>query len=221
MTNIASAKRMAAHLLKCGVNRVRTKPGKEVEEALTRQDVRNLIRKGMIYKLPIHGSSRAAARKILAQKRKGRRKGYGSRKGKEGALMPSRQAWLSKVRPLRRLIRQYRDEARLERRDYRRLYKMVKGGTFRNVKHMLLYINEHGMLRAPSKPAASEKKARAGRKESVASRRREVQAAASHGKQGNIAKKRDAKDPGMIESIREGVKESPVKQMQDEMLDKK
>jgi len=149
MTNITSQKRMASEILKCGTTRIKVTPGKETEEALTREDVRNLIRKGIIRKIPKKGNSRAAARKILAQKKKGRRKGMGSRKGSMRARMPRKKEWMINVKTLRSVIRELRDSGRIERKDYRILYRRVKGGMFRNKKHIMLYIKEHELLKIP------------------------------------------------------------------------
>jgi large subunit ribosomal protein L19e len=179
MTNIASQKRMAADMLKCGTTRIKVTPSKEVDEALTREDVRILIRKGMIKKIRKKGSSRAAARKILAQKKKGRRKGAGSRKGKIRARMPKKKQWMITVKTLRSVIRDLRDSGRIERSDYRKLYRRVKGGMFRNRKHIMLYIKEHELLKAPSetiikkavkqaKPTKATKKPEAAKKPKAA-----------------------------------------------------
>jgi len=158
MTNIISQKRMAAEIMKCGTSRVKITTNKEVEEALTREDVRNLIRKGFIKKIQKRGSSRAAARKTLAQKKKGRRKGMGSRKGSKRARISRKEQWMRNVKIMRKLIKELRDTGRIERRDYRRLYLRVKGGMFRNRKHIMLYLKEHELLKVTSKPAVKKSK---------------------------------------------------------------
>jgi large subunit ribosomal protein L19e len=150
MANIVSQKRMAAEIMKCGRSRVRITPGKEVEEALTREDVRNLIRKGLIRKVQKKGSSRAASRRIMVQKSKGRRMGRGSRKGKLSARMPAKKRWARTVKTLRSLLAELRDSGRIERSDYRKLYLKVKGGMFRNRKHIMLYMKEHELLKEAS-----------------------------------------------------------------------
>ena len=50
MTNIRSVKRMAADLLKCGVTKVWIDPEKveEAKKAITKEDVRRLIKTGII-----------------------------------------------------------------------------------------------------------------------------------------------------------------------------
>ncbi len=147
---------IAAQLMKCGVSRVRFNSESEVAEALTREDIRNLIRKGVIYKIQKKGTSRGHAREILRQKKRGRRRGAGSIKGKWGSRNPSKEQWIKTVRPLRRMLAELKDSGQITRGDYRKLYSKVKGGMFRSRKHMLLHLREEELLK---KVAPEEKKA--------------------------------------------------------------
>ena len=135
--DMGSQKRIAARIMKCGVSRVRIKPSEEVEEALTREDIRGLIQKGMIWSIQKKGTSKFASKKKLEQKRKGRMRGPGRRKGTKGARKNDKTKWIEKVRPLRRLLAELRENGQIGRQDYGVLYKRVKGGFFRNKKHLL------------------------------------------------------------------------------------
>jgi large subunit ribosomal protein L19e len=155
--DMGSQKRIAARIMKCGVSRVRIKPSEEVEEALTREDIRGLIQKGQIWSVQKKGTSKFASKKKLEQKGKGRMRGPGRRKGTKGARKNDKTKWIEKVRPLRRLLAELREGGQIERQDYGILYKRVKGGFFRNRKHLLYYLREHDMLKAgkaPKKPRA-------------------------------------------------------------------
>ncbi|MEM4407741.1 MAG: 50S ribosomal protein L19e, partial [Candidatus Caldarchaeum sp.] len=57
-------KRIAAELMKCGVSRVRFDPERldEIESAITRAEIKQLVRDGAIQKLPSKGVSRARVR---------------------------------------------------------------------------------------------------------------------------------------------------------------
>jgi len=152
-------------MMKCGVSRVRFASESEVAEALTRDDIRRLIVRGVIYKIQKHGTSRGHAREILRQKKRGRRRGPGSVKGKWGSRHPSKEQWMNTIRPLRRLLAELRDSEQLTRKNYRMLYMQAKGGMFRNRKHMMLHIREEELLNKDSaakikKPAAKEKAAK-------------------------------------------------------------
>ena len=65
--------------MKCGISRVRIKQTEEVEEALTREDIRGLIQKGEIWSVQKKGTSKFASKKKLEQKKKGRMRGPGRR----------------------------------------------------------------------------------------------------------------------------------------------
>ena len=77
--NLSSKKRMAAELMKVGVNRVRIRPGDEenVDEAITKSSIRGLISSGSIFHIPEKGISRGRHR-VKSNKRNA-----GSRKGKK------------------------------------------------------------------------------------------------------------------------------------------
>lgn len=156
--SLASQKRIAAKILKCGVSRVKIELAKDVEEALTREDIRNLIKKGLIKKVQKKGQSKAKTKKVRLQKKKGRRKGPGSRKGGKSARNPRKRAWIKKVRPLRRLLTELRDNKQIKKTDYRKFYLKIKGGMFRDKKHLLLYLKEHELLLAKPKKAKTGKR---------------------------------------------------------------
>lgn len=145
--DLKSQRRMAAEMLKCGENRVRITQSKDVEEALTRADVRRLIVKGFIYKAQVKGKVRAGAKNVLKQKSKGRRGGRGSRKGAKGARQGRKDLWMKRVRALRRTLRGLRDSGKISVKDYRNLYLMVKGNSFRNKRHLLSYLKEQEILK--------------------------------------------------------------------------
>lgn len=133
MTNLNLKKRLAARMLGVGVDRIWFDPEalEELEGVETRQDVRELLRKGVIRVKPIKGQV------IRREKRK---RGPGRRKGKKTATMPKKRSWIMRVRAQRRLLRELRDEGRITKPQYRRLYMMVKGGMFRSKAHLLEYI---------------------------------------------------------------------------------
>ena len=61
MSNLASQRRIAASVLKCGVNRIWFDPdqGSEIENAISREDVRKLVGDGVIRAHAKKGVSRA------------------------------------------------------------------------------------------------------------------------------------------------------------------
>ena len=144
--NVKVQKRIAAEILGCGVHRIWINPEEKdkVSMAITRGDVKKLIRDGIIKKRPEVSISRGRARILHKKKKLGRRRGHGSRKGKKTARMSKKRAWINTIRPLRRELRDLREKNKLEPKSYRKLYKMAGSGAFRNVAYMNSYITERG-----------------------------------------------------------------------------
>ncbi|NLX48540.1 MAG: 50S ribosomal protein L19e [Methanospirillum sp.] len=138
MSDLASRRRIAAAVLKCGVNRVWFDPEKatEIENAISRADMRELIGEGAIRARPKKGVSRGRARARFAKRSYGHRKGYGRRKGAAGARTPSKRAWIQKIRAIRKVLVELRDDGTIDRHHYRVLYRRAAGGQYRNVAHM-------------------------------------------------------------------------------------
>jgi large subunit ribosomal protein L19e len=138
MTDLKSQRRMASDIMDVGEDRVWIDPEQQekIEEAITRQDIRNLIESGAIDKRKEKGTSKARAKQIKKQKQKGRRKGQGSRKGKKSARKSDKQKWMEGIRAIRKRLREMRDEEEITGDQYRKLYDMAKGGFFRDVKHL-------------------------------------------------------------------------------------
>jgi len=151
-------RKIAADLMKCGASRVRILDKKAFEEAITRQDIRSLIKKGGVVKLQKKGTSKGNVKYLQGQKKLGRRKSRGSRKGTKGARNPRKQRWINTVRPTRRLLKELRETGRIEKENYREIYLKIKGGMFRNKKHLLLYLKEKELLKHPQKKATKGKK---------------------------------------------------------------
>lgn len=138
---------MAAEILKCGASRVRVVQSKDVDEALTRQDIRNLIRKGLIYKVQKKGTSKINSRRRFKQKKKGRMGGAGRRKGTLKTRAPPKKEWMRIVRTLRKTLRELRASGQIADGSYGGIYRRIKGGSFRNKSHMFLYLKEHGLMK--------------------------------------------------------------------------
>ena len=141
-------KRLAAQVLKCSKKRVCFDQDRleDIKEAITKADIRSLINDKTIKAKPVKGVSRARARKIAVQKRKGRRKGLGSRKGKKTARLPKKVAWMNKIRIQRNFIKEIRSKKIIAKSNYQTLYLKAKGGFFRSKRHIKLYIEEHNLV---------------------------------------------------------------------------
>jgi large subunit ribosomal protein L19e len=147
--DLKNQKRMASEILGCGKSRVWIDPNRteDVEDAITRADIRTAIESGTIRALPKQGVSRGRTRYKLDQRRKGRRRGPGSRKGTSGARKPTKRNWIQTIRPLRQELRQLRDDGRITRSVYRSFYMKAKGGQFKNRKNLLSHLQTEGLLK--------------------------------------------------------------------------
>jgi len=141
-------KRLSAEILKCSQKRITFDPERldEIKEAITKADIRGLIKDGTISCKPKRGISKYKARKIKQQKRKERQKGHGSRKGKKTARLSKKDVWMNKIRAQRNLLKKLRDNRIVSKKTYRLLYAKTKGGFFRSVRHIKLYIEEHNLI---------------------------------------------------------------------------
>jgi large subunit ribosomal protein L19e len=149
MMDLKNQRRMAAQILKCGENRVWMDPNRleDIEDSITRADVRTLIASGTIAAAQKKGISRGRARHVAAQKKKGRRKGQGSRKGTSNARKPTKARWMQTIRPIRRRLAELRDEGKLPSGVYRKYYLKAKGGMFRSVSHLESHLKTEGHLK--------------------------------------------------------------------------
>jgi large subunit ribosomal protein L19e len=140
-------KRLAAEVLNCSEKRVilDTTKLEDIKEAITKADIRSLINDGAITRRPIKGVSRFWAKYISSQKKKGRRKGFGSRKGVKTARLGDKEKWMNSVRLQRKFLKELRAKSIISRKNYADLYMKSKGGFFRSKQHIKLFIEEHNL----------------------------------------------------------------------------
>lgn len=147
--NLSAQKRMASEILKCGEGRVWFDDYfmEDIKMAITREDIRSLIKDGVIKKKYKKGISKY--RKIVnhERKKKGRARGLGSRKGKRGARTPKKQKWMQKIRPQRKKLKAMRDRKVITQSTYRDLYKKAKGNMFSSVAHLERHIKEKNLTK--------------------------------------------------------------------------
>tara|TARA_Y100000310_G_C20342410_1_gene650418 strand:- start:192 stop:632 length:441 start_codon:yes stop_codon:yes gene_type:complete len=142
-------KRLAASILGCSPKKIvfDREQLEEIKEAITKHDMKLLIGRKTVKAKQTKGVSRVRANKILAQKRKGRQKGHGSRKGKSTARLPSKKSWEARIRKQRSFIKELKVKEKIDNKIYRELYRKCKGGFFRNQRHIKVYLQERGVFK--------------------------------------------------------------------------
>ncbi|APX96319.1 MULTISPECIES: 50S ribosomal protein L19e [Natronorubrum] len=145
MTDLSAQKRLAADVLDVGENRVWLDPDAQADiaEAITRDEIRELVQEGRIQAGDAKSNSRGRARERNEKRAYGHKKGPGKRRGKKGARQNEKDEWQNKIRAQRRKLRELRDKGELTPTQYRELYKKAGGGEFRSVQYLLNYIDEN------------------------------------------------------------------------------
>jgi len=153
MTDLRNQRRMAAELLKCGVNRVWMDQDRldEIAKAVTKDDIRVLINGKAIKARQIKGISTGRKKHTMMQKQKGRQSGHGRRKGAKYARTPKKETWIKTIRPIRQYLRTLRDEEKITPTVYRKYYMKAKGGEFRSKHHLETHMISDGIIKEAKK----------------------------------------------------------------------
>ena len=138
---LRTIKRLAADILKVGRSRVWIDPENidRAMEAMTREDVKILIREKIVRKKPANNISRGRKRS-----KRGKRRGAGSKKG---IVLNRKTRWMIKIRSQRNFLRLLRRRRIINKTVYRRLYRMAKGGAFNTKAQIKNYIKEKELAR--------------------------------------------------------------------------
>lgn len=149
MTDLRNQRRMASSLLKCGKSRVWMDNDRleEIAKAVTKNDIRVLIKGGAIKSKYANGISSGRKKYIAKQKSKGRRRGHGSRKGASYARLHRKERWMRTIRPIRSYLTTLKQEKKIDNSTYRRYYDRAKGGEFKSKNHLKTHLISDGILK--------------------------------------------------------------------------
>lgn len=129
--NIKKKKNLVARTLKIGKGRIVFDKNRlnEIKEIITKQDVRDLLKNGVIKIKTIKG------RRKKVNKRK--KRGFGRIKKK---VNKRKKVYVFRIRKLRKYINHLLKTKVITKEKYYKLRKMAKAGAFKSRRHLIEYI---------------------------------------------------------------------------------
>ncbi len=137
--SVKFTKRIASQILGRGENALRLRPESmdEIKKAITRDDVRKLIKDGAVVavkpRYELHKSTKTEKRK------RGRGKRRGSAKARRGRV------WEKKVRAQRFVLKRLKTAGKIDNATFKRYYLLVKGNAFADKRSLLLHLSDEGI----------------------------------------------------------------------------
>ena len=147
--SLKSQRRLASEVMKIGEGRVWIDPERidYVEAAITREEIRKLVREGVIKSLPEKGVCRVRARVLKKKRKKGLRRGPGGKSGSARSKISKKQAWINRIRPIRKRLSELKDTRAISESAYRKMYDMSESGVFKSKAELERYIQTQNLWR--------------------------------------------------------------------------
>ena len=152
--SISSVKRMASLITGAGISRIKFDNSRieEIEKAVTKDDVRALIKQKAVIVEKKKGVSRAVGRIHDEERKKGRAHKTARRRGTHSARAGGKKEWVNRIRAQRELIKSFKKRGMfVDNKAYREVYLKIKGGAFPDKSRVLLYLNEKGYIKKSQK----------------------------------------------------------------------
>ena len=147
--SLKSQRRLASDIMKIGEGRVWIDPERidYVEAAITREEIRKLVNEGVIKSLPKKGVCRVRARILKEKRKKGLRRGPGGKSGPARSKISKKEAWINRIRPIRRRLNELRESRAISENVYRQMYDMSESGAFKSKAELERHLRTHNLWR--------------------------------------------------------------------------
>ncbi len=143
--SIRFAKRAGAYVLDRGESAVRIRPDalQDAAKALTKEDIRRLVKEGKIYAIKEKHNKSSRSKKLRVARSEGRSRGPGRRRGTRHAR--TGRLWEKKIRSQRRLLKELKSMKKINTTVFHDYYRHIKGNQYANKAQMLLHMREQGI----------------------------------------------------------------------------
>ncbi len=147
--SLKSQRRLASDIMKIGEGRVWIDPERidYVEAAITREEIRKLVNEGVIRSLPKKGVCRVRARILKEKRKKGLRRGPGGKSGPARSKISKKEAWINRIRPIRRRLNELKNSRAISESVYRQMYDMSESGAFKSKAELERHLRTHNLWR--------------------------------------------------------------------------
>jgi large subunit ribosomal protein L19e len=141
MKNLRLQKKLTARILKVGKNKVWIDPDRmeDIKEAITSEDIRELIRDKAIKKKLTKGVKARAGAKRKKRKKKGRKRRTGRIKKR---INKRKQKYVKNIRKLRNYLKSIRKQNKISSKEHNKLKKLIKAGYLTSKKNIEEYITK-------------------------------------------------------------------------------
>jgi large subunit ribosomal protein L19e len=141
MKTLRLQKKLTARILKVGKNKVWIDPDRmeDIKEAITSEDIRELIRDKAIKKKLTKGVKARAGAKRKKRKKKVRKRRTGRIKKR---INKRKQKYVKNIRKLRNYLKSIRKQNKISSKEHNKLKKLIKAGYLTSKKNIEEYITK-------------------------------------------------------------------------------
>ncbi|KAL0927624.1 hypothetical protein M5K25_001815 [Dendrobium thyrsiflorum] len=153
MVSLKLQKWLATSVLNCGKGEVYLNPNEVSEISMENswQNIRKLVKDGLIFKNSMKIHFRSRARHMVESKRKGRHSGYGKRKSTKEARLSIKVLWMRRIRVLWHFLRKYQKAKKIYKHMYRDMYMTVICNVFKKKRVLMEIIHKSEAEKAREK----------------------------------------------------------------------